>query len=98
MKRNKITNPLKAQYDGYKSEKDSWNPKWKTATAIGDAHWNVEISISFKELRADTPRPGQVWGFNLTRARRAGELEISGWSFVNGSNHTPERFGYLIFK
>jgi len=68
------------------------------ATALGENHWNVEIAISFKELKTSMPRAGDVWGLNLTRARRAGELEISNWSCTGGSHHRPEKFGYMIFK
>ncbi len=93
-----ITNPLGTQYDSYKKDAAGWNPRWRVATAIGKKHWNVEIAIPFEELNISMPQPGEVWGLNLNRARRAGEIEISGWSFVDGSNHRPERFGYLVFR
>ena len=93
-----IANPIGTKYDGYGTNAPIWNPKWKLATALGENHWNVEIAISFKELKTSIPQPGDVWGLNLTRARRAGELEISNWSCTGGSHHSPERFGYVLFK
>ena len=93
-----IANVIGTQRDGRGKNKAIWNPKWKVAAAIGDTHWNVEIAIPFKELDVSTPEPGQVWGLNLNRARRAGEREISGWTFMDKNHHQPERFGYLIFK
>jgi hypothetical protein len=93
-----IANVVGTQSDGRGKNKAIWNPKWKVATSIGDTHWNVEVAISFKELDVPTPEPGEVWGLNLNRARRAGKKEISGWSFMDGKHHQPERFGYLIFK
>ena len=92
-----IVNPRGTTYDGDKLDL-SWEPKWQAATAIGENHWNVEMAIGFKELGAPAPKAGDVWGLNLTRARRAGETEISNWSFTEGNHHRPEKFGYLIFK
>lgn len=93
-----LVNPIGTKRESKKVTDTGWNPGWKVATAIGPNHWNVEVAIPFKDLDTSTPLPGTAWGVNFNRARRAAEKEISGWSFMDGNHHHPERFGYLAFK
>jgi len=93
-----IVTPREICYDAFKREPPKWNPQYDVATAIGQNYWNVEIAIPFREIDVNTPQTKMNWRINFNRARRAGEKEISGWAFMDGSHHQPERFGYLTFE
>ncbi len=85
---------------GSKSCSSTWNGKWSTKTRIHKLKhcWTAEVSIDYASLKAKPPVYNAIWGINFNRARRAGETEVSCWSFTGKSFHTPERFGYLVFE
>ena len=76
----------------------NWNQRWRSAVVIWATYWNAEMCFPFKELGVSTPRQGSTWGINFNRARRAGEKEISGWTFTESRHHNPGKFGYLTFE
>ena len=66
-------------------------------TATG---WNTEISIPFRSLVAELPRPGDRWRANFCRIDRPAdrERELTAWSPTGLKQfHVPERFGVLEF-
>ncbi|GEM_PF-2991069 len=100
-----VINPVGTYFDGsslggYKQYSNSWDGDWKVRTKIYENGkcWIIEFSIDYKSLGAKSPQKGAVWGANFNRARRAGSFEISCWADIGSRNHTPERFGYLVFE
>lgn len=51
-------------------------------TALGTDRWSCELKIPFSLLGANF-RPGEVWGMNFARERKAGLTEISSWQVAN---------------
>ena len=49
----------------------TWDCGWKTAAAVGNDHWRVEVRIPFYALELDD-KVTDVWRFNVTRNRKAG--------------------------
>jgi hypothetical protein len=73
-----------------------------TRRGTPDRFWSVEMAIPLADFMTAPhlpPRPGDVWHFNLYRIDRAesGD-EYQAWSPAGRlNNHTPERFGRLLF-
>ncbi len=71
-----------------------------TATARGKVHpdrWTCEVRIPFADI-GGKPLPGEVWGINLCRERRAGEkLELSSWSPAPAGFATAGDCGEMLF-
>ncbi|MCK4602477.1 MAG: carbohydrate-binding family 9-like protein, partial [Phycisphaerae bacterium] len=77
-----------------------WLPNVGIKTNTGERSWEVTLSIPFKELNRAMPGPGETWGLNVTRKRRAGgSCEESCWSptLTDTTIHVPSRFGDLVF-
>jgi len=53
------------------------------ATARGEDRWSVEMRIPFDAIRA-AAHPGEIWGVNFGRERKAGEGGISSWALTDG--------------
>ncbi len=85
---------------GRKSCSSAWNGKWHAKTRIHKLKycWTAEVSIDYASLKIKSPVYNTVWGINFNRARRAGSIEVSSWTYTGKAFHTPERFGYLVFK
>lgn len=66
-----------------------------------DRSWDCEIAIPFSEfLFAPNvpPRPGDAYNINFYRMDRTDEaLTVLAWSPTFSHNHTPSRFGTLVF-
>lgn len=77
----------------------TWNAPWKAAASRGENAWFVEVALPFSELGVPAPAPGDVWGFNLMRERRAGGkgTQLYNWADVKGVFHNPKLFGHLWF-
>lgn len=69
-------------------EDPSWNPVWKSATAVSDQGWTVEIEIPYSMLRFPKSEE-QIWNINLFRRIRR-KRETGYYNFVN-----PEIEGLL---
>lgn len=73
-----------------------------TRRGTPDHCWSVEMAIPLTDFMTAPhipPRPGDVWHFNLYRIDRAesGD-EYQAWSSTGRlNNHTPQRFGRLLF-
>lgn len=96
-----VTNTLGTKFDNRIEKGEnvfSYNPTWEVKIRINKNNWVAEIAIPFKELRTESPLPGDIWALNLCRVRRIGEPEYSCFSPTFGRFHKPERFGDLIFR
>jgi len=58
----------------------------------------VEMAVPFAELGAEPPVPGDAWRMNLRRIHRAKGERVFSWAPIEGPQHGPEKFGYLIFR
>ena len=76
----------------------AWNPECEVVARILVDRWRVEMAIPLAELTQDEVKKGTVWRLNANRARRAGRLEISGWSYPRGDNHQPWTWGLVVFE
>lgn len=75
----------------------TWNCDWQVFVTRYEDRWTVEIAIPFWCMNMETPRPGEIWGFNLNREEwRLGEK--SGWAPTWNLFHEPYHFGHLIFE
>ena len=65
------------------------------------AGWQGMIRVPWKGLGLATPKPGDVWGFNLTRIDQSVpyDLETSEYTswVVTGSDEKLDRWGHLVF-
>ncbi len=75
----------------------TWDCNWQVSVARYEDRWTVEIAIPFWCMDVGTPRPGEVWGFNLNREQWRSK-EFSGWTATWNFFHEPHHFGHLIFE
>jgi hypothetical protein len=76
-----------------------WDSQFTSAVKVDEASkvWTAELKIPLDTLNAPRPAPGARWRLNLYRSDKAGAV-FMGWSpTMNGSAHTPEKFGVLEF-
>lgn len=94
-----IINPKNLHWDAvFATDNDmSYNPKWQSATRVGDKEWVAEIAIPWAELKI-APQPGLRIKANLCRQRRVGEGELSSWSQDLTGFMEPEQFGTWVLK
>ncbi|MGC9317599.1 MAG: carbohydrate-binding family 9-like protein, partial [Armatimonadota bacterium] len=96
-----IVNALGTLYDERTTD-PSYNARARVAARIGDAAWEVEMAIPWRDLPGGAPRPGDVWGFNVGREHRPAEpTEWSTWSPLEEGLKkfgVPEGFGRLRFS
>jgi len=93
-----VGNANDAQYEAKGSHSGvGWNGDWKLKSSIKDRKWIAEIAIPFSELKSQTPRDGDVWGFNVCRDSKDPYDWLS-WASGGGGYHSPERFGKMVFK
>ncbi len=68
-----------------------------------DTGWRVHVTMPWKGLGMEPPKPGDVWGVNLTRMDQPGKLdyenmESSSWlALPNGDPATLDRWGHIVF-
>lgn len=75
----------------------TWDCDWSVSTVRYSDRWTAEIAIPFWCMHMETPKPGDIWGFNVNREEcRLGEL--SGWAPTWSLFHEPQYFGHLIFE
>jgi len=67
--------------------------------SVGPDRWTVEIKVPLTALPCP-PQPGEVWGVNFCRARKAGnrEVELSSWAPAAGDFTDPARLGEAAFE
>ena len=78
----------------------TWNGSWIAKTSIQPDGWTAEITIPLADLDSSPPMPGDIWGLNVCRVRRAtaAPTEYSAFSPTFGLFLKPARFGDVIFK
>ncbi|MHB8997822.1 MAG: sugar-binding protein [Armatimonadota bacterium] len=94
-----ILSPGNVQWDAeFATDNDmGYNPKWQSATKVGEKQWVAEIAIPWSALRTK-PVPGLTLKANLTRQRKPGKGELSSWSQVLTGFMEPEQFGTWVLK
>ena len=98
-----VSNARGVRAEGRKAEDDTrftmaWNGAWNvTARVLADS-WIIEVEIPFASLDVPQPKEGSVWGGNVCRERRSGNVfELSSWAPAKNFHH-PRNFGWLVFK
>jgi hypothetical protein len=93
-----ILNPQNVQWDALHTTQDDlgFNPRWQSATALGDAEWTAEVAIPWAEVHIPPPSPGTKLGANLCRQRIPGE-EQSCWSQTISGFVEEKSFGTWVF-
>lgn len=71
--------------------------EWKVRVEPRRKLWTCEARIPLTSLSATPPQPGTRWRVNLYRIDRAHKVFLASNPTLNGSFHTPERFGWLEF-
>jgi len=95
-----ILNPRNVKWDAYcrtEEEEDlGFNPDWQSAVAIGDAAWNAEVALPWKQIGLPVPGAGARHRANVCRKRIPGD-EYGTWSQVMGGFVAPQYFGTWVF-
>jgi hypothetical protein len=72
----------------------------RTVVKRDERGWVAEMSIPFRAIAPEPPRPGTQWRANFCRIDRprGRDWELSAWSPTGRPRfHTPERFGIVHF-
>ena len=77
----------------------AWSSKmeWQVRVDRGRKVWTSEVRIPLSALSETAPTVGTRWRANLYRIDRAHRAFLASNPLLNGSFHTPERFGWLEF-
>jgi len=94
-----ILNPRNVRWDALHTTADDldYNPRWASATAVGDAEWTAEVAIPWAEVGLQPPVPGGQLGANLCRQRIPGG-EQTCWSQTIGGFVEEKSFGTWVFR
>ena len=83
--------------DGFRSKDMTWDADSEIGAFVGDDAWSLEIVLRFGGPWLPRPKGGDVWGANFVRTHRGSEY--SQWVRTFGNNaHTPDEFGFLLFR
>ena len=82
---------------GTQSIDKSWDTAWQYAATPTATGWQGELAIPFAELGADTPEPGDIWGFEFVRNEAHTRNKLEAWSFRN-TWHAVHNFGHIRFS
>ena len=97
-----VTNAAGATFDLQKDgptrdDAPGWDGEMEVAARIEPTYWTLEKAIAVQSLDGVEIQPGDVWGFNLVRARIGLAAEHCQWLPTYGFTHRPDYFGMLIF-
>ncbi|MGE5530885.1 MAG: sugar-binding protein, partial [Bacteroidota bacterium] len=94
-----ILSPGNVQWDAeFATDNDmNYNPKWQSATKVGEKQWVAEIAMPWSALRIK-PATGVTMKANLCRQRKPGGGELSCWSQTLTGFMEPEQFGTWVLK
>ncbi len=70
-----------------------WDAEWKSATAVADGVWSVEMAIPLAALGLEAEQPALV-GLNICRNDTTAP-EGTCWAPTFGGYHSPDRFGVV---
>ncbi|MEA1997132.1 MAG: hypothetical protein U9N45_05810, partial [Gemmatimonadota bacterium] len=78
---------------------ESWSAMWSARVRQSGGRWQAEILIPVSEISAapDSPKEGEIWGFNVVLSGIAGEEALSSTP-IRIDLVDAERFGHLLFK
>jgi len=78
----------------------AWNGGLESAVKVDEQRkvFTVEIRLRVDKLTDKKPIPGERWWLNLYRIDRANKAFLAFSPTMNGSFHTPEKFGVLEFE
>ena len=71
--------------------------EWKVRVDVRRKVWTCEVRIPLAALSETKPSAGTRWRANLYRIDRAHQAFLASNPVLNGSFHTPNRFGWLEF-
>lgn len=74
-----------------------WHADVQIAARQSGDLWSIELAVPFAELGRSTPKPGEVWGLNVFRTRRADGYQKMNWANAGGNFTDPELLGHLLF-
>ena len=72
--------------------------EWKVRVDKSHQLWRCEVRIPLASLSDSKPTVGTRWRVNLYRIDRANKAFLASNPTLNGSFHTPDRFGWLEFE
>ena len=77
----------------------AWDGRGQSAVRINQRAkvWTVELRIPLEMLSPTRPRAGTRWRLNLYRCDKAHHASLAWSPVLQGSFHTPEKFGVLEF-
>jgi len=87
-------------YSHFKSvrKRTRWAVDWKTAAAMHDDSWTVEIRIPFTSLKRE--ELGSTFSMNIGRTAKMGDGKggsaYSSWSYAHAAFHQPRAFGKVV--
>lgn len=72
--------------------------EWRVRVDQKRRVWTVETRIPLRSIADTPPQAGTRWRLNLYRIDRAQNAFLALRPTLNGSFHTPERFGWMEFE
>ncbi len=77
-----------------------WSSHCESAVHVDETKkiWTCELRIPLATLAASIPRDGTLWRANFFRMDHAAHAALAWRPAMQGSFHTPERFGILEFE
>lgn len=72
--------------------------QWKVRVDTAKKVWTTEVRIPLAAFGDTLPQAGTRWRANLYRIDRAHQAFLASNPVLNGSFHTPDRFGWLEFE
>jgi len=93
-----ILSPKNVQWDAaFGADNDmGFDPKWQSATHIGDKQWTAEIAIPWAELKI-APQPGMKLRANICR-QRIPDREQTCWSQTVSGFMESDHFGTWVLR
>ncbi len=93
-----ILSPKNVQWDAaFGADNDmGFDPKWQSATQIGDKQWTAEIAIPWAELKI-APQPGMKLRANICR-QRIPDREQTCWSQTVSGFMESDHFGTWVLR
>ena len=75
----------------------AWNAGAVARCSVGDASWVCEMRVPFAGV-GGPPNPGETWGINFCRERRAGDApEFTAWHPAHSGFSDPANTGEMVF-
>lgn len=75
----------------------AWDGSASARCHVGRASWVCELRVPFADV-GSAPKPGEVWGVNFCRERRAGkQLELTSWFPACSGFGEPANTGEMLF-